>query len=740
MQIVSELTDKPREFHDLCQNQKFYIGNDEIKEIEYPKGTIIVALAGPEPEHIGYYFTNIEALIKSNFDSNSLCQGVQVHPYYDPRYTKTPQYKTDARFYVLNEPVKVAVGEVTNNFHYGKGGLLQYAIPNSKDMILNNLKDSYKYNPDHTIIPVNLNDFELDPRLTTETKKELDVVREKAIQAGCLISGNGSIKLNNIEISKHAYLVIKFREKLHESFVRINCLKKEYVDELTKKSNERNLDKIKEVKDQLDWAYSSSNCAYRNFENLKQGLDVSIHLQGFNKENQEYLLDATTSIPPTTREIGRYLDERINYLERSLSTHERDYLGLNPNGKSAEFIDPKNPQDEARVQQYYQKYAIFEPNYLNRKLVFPPKESRYKVTEAKRRLLSQFKTKEDLQQFLGNLKVRKQEGIVYRRKYSEYSALKKEIEATAKEIDSLSGNIPKFKTGYEKDLYLIERDERGKILKQTLIFQLKSRERLQELMEKKPEDKLITAYCGQQIKELDRQIEKNTSELALYPTKIPKYDEALQYLLQKAEQAKTGINPSKDPVKERQTERLYQEISGDFVNQEKKLSIYEWNENEMKPAFEAKRFYEITLKLDKQNEMLSKIKKLETYNNSLNERTNKLRMVKSDLEFIDQYQAKQEKGIISKIFTKKDEAQQYEQVKQRLDKAGITSWKQYYEAHESLKTEKGRFLEKYKEIEPLVPNKYDLSRSIRNLSEKRNKILQEKVTSNDMRTNFEMAR
>ncbi len=136
----------PIKFNNLNQAQLIYVGVDSLDSPTLAKGKIIVALSGPEKWMIGSYYTDYEELLKNDLDSVKLCQGVQVVPFFDKNVMLLPQYKTNARLYVLNEDINAAVGDTTENSHFGPGGLQQYAIPNGREMINAANEDKEIYN------------------------------------------------------------------------------------------------------------------------------------------------------------------------------------------------------------------------------------------------------------------------------------------------------------------------------------------------------------------------------------------------------------------------------------------------------------------------------------------------------------------------------------------------------------------------------------------------------------------
>lgn len=203
MLITNAYTYNPIEFNNLNQAQIGYAGIDSIQESILPKGTIITALEGPQGGFGGNYFITPNELRENNLDSIKLCQGVQVAPYQQDKSSPC-QYKTNARLYVLNEDTMVAKGNTTENTHYGIGELEQIVVPNGKNMI----KDAYEdnsYNSNHTIIPLDLNNFQDDPRLSLETKEQLNDIRSEFSNNIC---DDGSILLNNKDLSKEAYKAI----------------------------------------------------------------------------------------------------------------------------------------------------------------------------------------------------------------------------------------------------------------------------------------------------------------------------------------------------------------------------------------------------------------------------------------------------------------------------------------------------------------------------------------------------
>jgi len=132
----------------------------------------------------------LEDFKNSNLDSINLCQGLQVASYYDKRNENSQlQYKTNVRFYVTNEEILSAEGVISANTNYGKGGLQQIVVPNGSEMI----KETYR-NDEHSlndnIIPIDLNKFGNDERLSGKTKEELNSVKNKFLDN---LSDDGSI-------------------------------------------------------------------------------------------------------------------------------------------------------------------------------------------------------------------------------------------------------------------------------------------------------------------------------------------------------------------------------------------------------------------------------------------------------------------------------------------------------------------------------------------------------------------
>lgn len=122
---MGQLSDKAKEW----QATREYPGIDKYEDIVLKKGTVLARL---EPG--GNYFTTVEHLEKSGYDSRILNEGLQIAPYKNP-VTKECSYRNKAQMYVLEEDMKVAYGQASANTQYGKGGFDQIYIPNANELI-----------------------------------------------------------------------------------------------------------------------------------------------------------------------------------------------------------------------------------------------------------------------------------------------------------------------------------------------------------------------------------------------------------------------------------------------------------------------------------------------------------------------------------------------------------------------------------------------------------------------------
>ncbi len=382
----------PIKFNNLNQAQLIYVGVDSLDSPTLAKGKIIVALSGPEKWMIGSYYTDYEELLKNDLDSVKLCQGVQVVPFFDKNVMLLPQYKTNARLYVLNEDINAAVGDTTENSHFGPGGLQQYAIPNGREMINAANEDKELYNPKHSIIPIDFNTFQTDPRLSEEIKKELQQI--KASVTGNISPKDGSIELKNKEISREAYDLIKTRTSIHIMTAKYNCLMKEYTDELQK--NDWNLENMKVLKRDVDEVYNDLD--YLKFKFTQKCNEFQKNpelLKEFTKEQQEHLLNVDTCCSQKTYEFKNYLEKKTAYWEGKLEASEKQQLGISSENKAIDHDE--NSKVEKSLNKMYENYSAVDPHgIVNRKLIFAPKHLAQEQLLLKEKLFYCLKSKDDL--------------------------------------------------------------------------------------------------------------------------------------------------------------------------------------------------------------------------------------------------------------------------------------------------------------------------------------------------------
>jgi len=358
MLITNAYTDDPIKYNNLCQAQENYVGVDYLKEVVLHYGTIIVELSGPNEKIIGDYFTKPEELSRNNLDSIKLCQGIEVMPFADPFKGIPPQYKTNARIYVLNEDIKVAEGLTTENSHLGRGGLLEIAIPNGKRLIFKALEDKTN-SLSHTIIPINLNNYQLDLRLSDNVKKQLDNIKTEFSQS--VSKEDGSLNLNNIGITKKAYDVIIARTKVHELIAKYNCLMKEYTDEL--QMEDKDLNYSRKVKDDIQGVQADIKVYSDNLERWYKDIYNNPNLlAGFSKEDQDHILNIDTCSTKADYEKREYLNNKAIYLESKLSEIERQQLNIPKDLSLTKVVEFKeNLVMEKSLNDYYNYYISEDP-------------------------------------------------------------------------------------------------------------------------------------------------------------------------------------------------------------------------------------------------------------------------------------------------------------------------------------------------------------------------------------------
>lgn len=371
MSVNNVYTYDPIEYNKLNQAQKWYPGIDKVENYILKKGTILVALEGPRAGAGGNYFMPLEDFKNGNLDSINLCQGLQVNPYYDYQNENSqPQYKTNARFYVINEEILSAEGVISANTNYGKGGLQQIVVPNGSEMI----KEAYRNNEhslNDTIIPIDLNKFENDERLSGKTKEELDSVRNKFSYN---LSDDGSIYLNNKVISEEAYRLIQNRTEIHELTVANNCLLKEYTDELQKKDKDINY--ICKIKSSIDDNDNDLQVDKEYLMEKKESFDKHSILNEFTDDQKEHILNTDTCCPKETLKKSEYLKAKASELEKNLSYDEKKLLNIEDDVSSDKLNNFKeNTKLEEGIKEDYENYTRIDPEgIVNRKLIYTPIE------------------------------------------------------------------------------------------------------------------------------------------------------------------------------------------------------------------------------------------------------------------------------------------------------------------------------------------------------------------------------
>lgn len=360
-------------YNNLNQAQKGYPGIDKVENYTLKEGTILVTLEGPRAGAGGNYFMTLDDFKNSNLDSINLCQGVQVAPYYNKHDEDSqPQYKTNARFYVINEDMLVAKGVTNANTNYGKGGLQQIVVPNGSEMI----KEAYRNDENSlndTIIPIDLNNYKNDERLSERTKEELNSVRNKLSDN---LSDDGSIYLHNKVISKQAYDLIQMRTEIHELTAKNNCLLKEYTDELQKKDKDINY--INEIKDSI---VNNDNRLKARKQYVSEETEIfyekSSLLDGFTDDQKEHMLNADTCCPKETLEKSEYLKAKASELEKNLSYNdEKKLLNVEDDVSSDKLNNFKeNTKLEESIKEDYENYTSLDPEgIVNRELIYTPIE------------------------------------------------------------------------------------------------------------------------------------------------------------------------------------------------------------------------------------------------------------------------------------------------------------------------------------------------------------------------------
>jgi|GEM_PF-5063055 len=392
MLIENQHTQDPVKFNNLFQAQSGYPGVDELKPVTLPKGTIIATLSGPKKEMVGYYFISYDEVLKHGPDSIELSQGTQVKPFFRKNSGISPQYKTNIRFYVLNEDIKAAVGDTTENPHWGTGGFKQIAIPNAKEMIIAANKDKEIYNPDHSIIPVDLNSFRSDTRLSEKTKEQLQRIVEYVGKEN-ISSADGSVILKNCEITEPVYNLLDLRARIHENTMKYNCLMKEYIDELKKK--EKDLPSIRSIREEINNTAKDMSKLKRQFEKscaiLKQNPELT---KGFSEKHKNHLFNVNTCCPQIAYDLKNYLSKKTEYLEYILDPSVRQMLDI-PERTKVGFIE--NLQLETRADRMYDYYsAVDQYGIIYRKLIFAPRHLAQAQQSLKENLLISLKSKDDL--------------------------------------------------------------------------------------------------------------------------------------------------------------------------------------------------------------------------------------------------------------------------------------------------------------------------------------------------------
>ncbi|NLX63435.1 MAG: hypothetical protein GX022_01440 [Clostridiaceae bacterium] len=390
MLIENEHTQDPVQFNNLFQAQSGYPGVDNLEPVTLPKGTIIAALSGPKKNMVGYYFIHYEEVLKHGPNSIELCQGAQVKPFFRKNSGISPQYKTNIRFYVLNEDIKVAEGDTTENPHWGTGGFKQLVIPNAKEMIIEAIEDKDIFNPNHSIIPVNLNTFESDSRFSGKTKDELQRIVETLGKEN-ISPADGSIILKNCEITEPVYNLLDLRARIHENTMKYNCLMKEYTDEL--KKEEKDLLSIKSLREDINNTAKDLSRLKMQFKKtciiIKQDPELT---KGFSEKHKSHLFDVNTCCPQIAYELKHYLEKKAEHLEYTLNSNVRQDI---PERTKADFIE--NMQLEVRANRMYDYYSAVD-NYgiIQRKLVFAPHYLVQAQQRLKENLFISLKCKDDL--------------------------------------------------------------------------------------------------------------------------------------------------------------------------------------------------------------------------------------------------------------------------------------------------------------------------------------------------------
>lgn len=458
MIIENEYTNEPVKYNALSQTQRYYSGWDSLNIRELAKGQIIAALTGPESTMIGDYYTEYEKLFEKDLDSVKLCQGVQVRPFYNKESDTQPQYKTNARIYVVNENVSAAYGDTTENSHFGIGGLPQLAIPNGKAILMAAIKDEQIYNPKHTLIPIDLNTFRADPRLSPELKEKLQHIKEKAGSNIC--AEDGSIRLENTEISRSAYKLINARMNLHVNIAKYNCLMKEYTDELQKGT--RDLERMRALKKDIASIHEDiSDSKYKlnqDCNKLKKNPEL---MKEFTKEQQAHLLNVDTCSPKATIELTEYLKRKATFLEDNLEGEEKEQLNIKvlDDKKQSKGFERSGEKEKA-LERMYEGYSAVDPySIVKRELVFAPYHLAQEQILLKEKQFCYLKCKDDLMTLMDNTGDKEVKGYC-KQQIHEISKILDVYDRQIKESSKLIGKIDSLE--YDDKLkYLSAKTELG---------------------------------------------------------------------------------------------------------------------------------------------------------------------------------------------------------------------------------------------------------------------------------------
>ncbi|MDS0528325.1 hypothetical protein NNC19_21800, partial [Clostridium sp. SHJSY1] len=329
-------------FNRYFQASKNYPGKDSVKEVTIKKGSMFAIVQLPEPNGGGDYLIPIDKFKNYELDAAALCQAYQVAPFHNEK-TGEVTYKPEAGIYLANEDIIIAEGPTTANLQYGSGGEIQNVMPHGKIKI----QDSYHDNEmksHHSLIPINLNNYESEKHITDEDKKKIYEIKDKYKDS---INANGCLDLKNLKIDIDVYKVMERKNKLHENLFKQIGTIQEYSKELNEPS--RDLEYLRDLKNQINDLKIDFIQSKKILKNQINEVEKNPELtKTMSATEKEHLLKSENFCPEEIKDILKYMQEKMAELESKLTDEEKSKLNISEKDLKVDTTKDNNDSEEKK--------------------------------------------------------------------------------------------------------------------------------------------------------------------------------------------------------------------------------------------------------------------------------------------------------------------------------------------------------------------------------------------------------